>query len=721
VYLSMSDCTQDCMKRGEISWRPAGHRRPEPEARVRLQVKRSIGALTETLIVATAMILPLWLERTGGTLLGEAHVKCVASYQACAAMQRFDLALPDVVLGDLAAVWHDRIVTLTNARVSPRRGGLEARVLDVAVAERVKPPRPSTTDASETHTSGSSGNGSRPLDDMRELLGHLPLSLHVRDPITMAAALGQTLTLTHASVAVDAHNVTARFDATLMARDASEMRFEDIEWVGELGSLEQVSSLRWIASGSVRVPNTQPLSMRIEGGSEGVLFTARSRTAHVRGWLDLDTTDIYPRALALAVRGLPAELLFPLRERIPPSMRLDVTGAIIDGTFELERAGSRWQVRANAAQVSSVTVQAPAIAREPMMFGPLSLDATLDIDRSVISGRLTLTHGRARIDVRGDYRSGHVDVSADLEETDCQALLEALPEGFAPVLRGMTLSGKVGGHLRVQSSEVEFPHPHQQDRSAVDGDPEDGSIVVDLPFLERCRIEDDAPGVDMRALAGTYQHRFVGDSGAEHLRVLAPGARDFIPLWRAQLIARAFVTLEDGRFFEHDGFDRAQMVRAFWHNLEQRRWSRGASTITQQTARNLFLGLDRSLGRKLQEAVLASRMEAMLSKNRILELYLNVIELGPDVHGIAQAARYHFGKEAHQLGVLEAVYLASLAPAPYALSQKFANGHVSPEWLAHLHEQVRRMNRHHWISREQATRALSERLVLVDHSIKPPS
>jgi len=243
----------------------------------------------------------------------------------------------------------------------------------------------------------------------------------------------------------------------------------------------------------------------------------------------------------------------------------------------------------------------------------------------------------------------------------------------------------------------------------VDGPP--GTITASFPFLESCRTTADPAGIDLAALSGPYRHVFLAGT-RRHDRVLAPGAPGFVPLARAELIASAFVALEDMRYWSHDGFDRDQIQRAFWHNLVAGRVRRGASTISQQAARNLWLGVDRSLARKLQEAYLTARLEQEVDKRRILELYVNLVELGPGVFGIEEAARFHFGVAPEELDALQAVHLASLAPAPRTLSKRFASGEVDEAWMTELREHVRRMHRNGMITDEQFWAAMGAPLRL---------
>lgn len=126
----------------------------------------------------------------------------------------------------------------------------------------------------------------------------------------------------------------------------------------------------------------------------------------------------------------------------------------------------------------------------------------------------------------------------------------------------------------------------------------------------------------------------------------------------------AVLVSEDDAFFQHQGVDSKQVGTVLQEVWKQRRLTRGASTITQQLAKNLWLSTDRSLVRKLKELVLAKRLESALSKERILELYLNVVEWGDGVYGIEAASREHFQKSAGELTPGEAAILAAMLPAP---------------------------------------------------------
>ena len=124
------------------------------------------------------------------------------------------------------------------------------------------------------------------------------------------------------------------------------------------------------------------------------------------------------------------------------------------------------------------------------------------------------------------------------------------------------------------------------------------------------------------------------------------------------------VRAEDAKFFQHQGFDWDQVQDSLETDLERGKFKRGGSTITMQVARNLFLWREKSLLRKALEAYLTWRLEQTLPKKRILELYLNAAEWGPNIYGIGEASRHYYGKPPSALTLGEAAMLAAILPSP---------------------------------------------------------
>ena len=129
-------------------------------------------------------------------------------------------------------------------------------------------------------------------------------------------------------------------------------------------------------------------------------------------------------------------------------------------------------------------------------------------------------------------------------------------------------------------------------------------------------------------------------------------------------LKRAVVVAEDAKFLDHEGFDWEGIRSAYERNRQKGKVVAGGSTISQQLAKNLFLSGERTWWRKAQEAVITIMLEAVMSKRRILEIYLNVIEWGNGVFGAEAAAQYHFGVSAGELTAAQAAQLAAMVPSP---------------------------------------------------------
>ncbi len=162
--------------------------------------------------------------------------------------------------------------------------------------------------------------------------------------------------------------------------------------------------------------------------------------------------------------------------------------------------------------------------------------------------------------------------------------------------------------------------------------------------------------------------------GSYHPFVVGPGNRYWTPSGRIPAEMKwAVILAEDSNFYKHDGFDVKAIKNAIKYDLEKKSLKRGASTITQQTAKNLFLSREKTITRKVKEIYLAYRMEQELTKGRIIEFYLNVVELGPMVYGIGHGAQYYFGKPVAALTPRECAFLAAMLPGPRLAYNPYRN------------------------------------------------
>ena len=142
-------------------------------------------------------------------------------------------------------------------------------------------------------------------------------------------------------------------------------------------------------------------------------------------------------------------------------------------------------------------------------------------------------------------------------------------------------------------------------------------------------------------------------------------------------LKRAIIAAEDAHFLEHEGFDWDGMQNALEKNLRKGRVVAGGSTISQQLAKNLFLSSDKTPWRKLDEALITVMLETILDKQRIYEIYLNVIEWGEGIYGAEAAAKYYFGVSAKRLSAYQSAYLAAMVTNPRYYQAHRRSAHLS--------------------------------------------
>jgi len=202
--------------------------------------------------------------------------------------------------------------------------------------------------------------------------------------------------------------------------------------------------------------------------------------------------------------------------------------------------------------------------------------------------------------------------------------------------------------------------------------------------------------------------------GAKFAELFEPdNRRHWVPLSEIpDHVQKAFIAAEDKRFFEHHGVDERSVLRAFMNMLADPKKRQGGSTISQQVAKNLLVGDDISYERKIREMIVAGRIEKSLSKNEILEIYLNSIYLGRSTWGVELAARAYFGKRARELTLSEGAFLAGLTKGPAYYNPDKYRGRAQ-ERLGYV---LTRMKEDNAITAEQMTAAEEGRLNFVEHT-----
>jgi membrane peptidoglycan carboxypeptidase len=300
------------------------------------------------------------------------------------------------------------------------------------------------------------------------------------------------------------------------------------------------------------------------------------------------------------------------------------------------------------------------------------------------------------------------EVSVEVPLASCSALLAAVPHGMAPLLEGVRMEGTFAlkGGVTYDSEK-----PLQTRTS--------------LEVNNQCRVAEAPGAISPRRFQNPWLREVKGVDGSPMSIESGPGTPDWTPYEGiSPFLETAVVVCEDAGFFSHRGIDYRAIENSIRMNLEAGKFLRGGSTVTMQLAKNLYLSKEKTITRKLQEAVLTLLLEQQLSKHELMELYLNVIEFGPGIYGVRQAARYYFNEEPRALSLGQALYLGSILPAPD--SQHFRpDGHVSPGWGQYLKKLMQVARKIRRISEDELAAGLSEEVVFREPSLlareAPPS
>ena len=214
-------------------------------------------------------------------------------------------------------------------------------------------------------------------------------------------------------------------------------------------------------------------------------------------------------------------------------------------------------------------------------------------------------------------------------------------------------------------------------------------------------------------LRGDFVFRSNGGRNPHRPIDVSPSSPDFIALQDVPpLFVRTLLLAEDAGFYGHRGIDLRELPSALVTNWSRDGAARGASTITQQLAKNLFLSRDKEVGRKLQELAITFLLESALGKDRILEIYLNIIEWGPELRGLRPAAHHYFGCEPQALTPAQMAFLVAIIPGPIKYQRSFARGTPGPGLRLLIDNLLAKLRSIDAIGEEEYQRALSELIVV---------
>ena len=431
--------------------------------------------------------------------------------------------------------------------------------------------------------------------------------------------------------------------------------------------------------------------IRFPGGGRGAVLFRRAS----------DAWRAVARLEDLDVRALP--------DGLPPALVETWSAGTVSVTLEGETSPGLAGARA-AFDVRALGLHAGGRLAGAEPVGPVDLAFTGTLAWSgsrrqirLEGGRLELPGGASVAVAGGLGLEGGLPLSleARADGVDFLRTAEALPEALALPAQAPHPAGTFDARLRVAGPLLD-PAAWQLDAA-----------------LDLSRMRDGARRAPPVALRGPFVQRVETAGGFQELAV-GPANPDFVPL--AELptwVVRAVTASEDAGFFAHAGFDFEELRRAAVQGAEAGRVVRGGSTISQQLAKNLYLSREKTLARKLREALLTVALEASVPKQRLLEIYLNVAEWGPGLRGIGPAARHWFGKDARELTPREAAFLATVIPNPVRYHYMWSRGWLSDAWEQRVDGLLRTMNAQGFLTDDELAAALLEPLAFARPSSEP--
>lgn len=282
--------------------------------------------------------------------------------------------------------------------------------------------------------------------------------------------------------------------------------------------------------------------------------------------------------------------------------------------------------------------------------------------------RFEIEGGVERVETKDGKTGPRLWASWSVPIVPCGDALTSMPRGLLPKLEGMEMQGTFGARGRV-GFDARFPEKTE----------------VDLFLDQKCRVTKAPPALSVERFKEPFELRVYDPKGNPKTAKFGPGTPEWVSYEKVSpYVIDALMTCEDGAFFVHNGFSAGAIRNAIIANIKAGKFALGASTISMQLAKNVFLDRRKQLSRKLQEAVLTAWLEQAMSKNEMLELYLNVIEFGPNLYGIGPAAWHWFGRPASDLDPLEATFLVSILPSPVRRHAMWDRGAPGDGYLAYV-------------------------------------
>jgi hypothetical protein len=301
------------------------------------------------------------------------------------------------------------------------------------------------------------------------------------------------------------------------------------------------------------------------------------------------------------------------------------------------------------------------------------------------------------VPMRGPHGIQVLKLRLVIPSISCQKVIDAIPAEMAPYMQGYKIKGMFDADINLD----------------IDWTNLDALALGGHVGINHCKVVDE-PEDSPKRLEKEFEHYVEYEKGEWMSFIVGPENPDFVPIDQINPnLIKSIMTTEDAGFYRHHGFIPSEFRTALISDLKARSFRHGASSITMQMVKNVLLYREKTLARKLQELFLTWHVENTLTKDRILEIYFNVIEYGPGLYGIGPAMKHYFGKHPRDLNLVEAAFFSSILPNPKQRYQQYCQGTLTKWTTAKIERILNLMWKRERITQEEYYRAMSTPLVFM--------
>ena len=447
------------------------------------------------------------------------------------------------------------------------------------------------------------------------------------------------------------------------------------------------------------VERLRDFKLALNGGGNGWYRVAVGGQTSNEGTLQVDLSIMPAEARAdgsIRLRRISLALIAPFAPELP---LYNAELGTLSAELELEASSSDSITIEGSLRLRELALASERIAPEPVENINIDVEGKgvwRPADRLLRIERGQIHMGKARVSIEGELERTaehyRVDLTVKLPPTRCNDVVGAIPEDVLGSLAQFEWSGNWSAltHISLDSRELE-------------------TTELTIRVRNLCQFETTPRWVRVERFQEPFRHRAVEPDESVFEMRTGPGTAYWVAFADiSAFLPAAVISHEDGGFYQHGGFAPWAIRDALVRNLQEGRYVVGASTISMQLAKNLYLQREKTIARKVQEVILTWWLENALNKDEILELYFNVIEYGPSVYGLKYAAAYYFGREPIELSPAESAFLACMLPSPKSYHVSYERGTLTRSMKNRMRRLLEHMAKRERIGPEALAYGLAE-------------